>query len=124
MDLLLTAGKLDWPGILQLMEEGVASDYESREGFTPLMRAAEEDTDGLNYDPCVNDDGMRVIDKGHSGMLHAWCCCVSEGVTERGLANNVYDAKCPILFALPKIGVNLTHLSLPSFQKKKCVAFT
>lgn len=60
MDVLLTADKIDWPGILKLMEEGVASDYESHEGFTPLLRAAEEDTDGLHYGPCVNDDGMSA----------------------------------------------------------------
>jgi len=64
MDVLLTAGKIDWPGILKLMEEGVASDYESHEGFTPLLRAAEEDTEGLSYAPCVNDDGMRALLKG------------------------------------------------------------
>jgi hypothetical protein len=61
MEVLLTADKMDWVGILSLLEEGVASDYESQEGFTPLLRAAEEDTDGLNYAPCLNDDGKQVL---------------------------------------------------------------
>jgi hypothetical protein len=46
---LLTAGVMDWDAIVSLIVRGAPCDYESQEGFTPLIRAAEEDTEGLFY---------------------------------------------------------------------------
>lgn len=46
---LLTSGVMDWDAIVSLIVRGAPCDYETREAFTPLLRAAEEDTEGLSY---------------------------------------------------------------------------
>jgi ankyrin repeat protein len=59
--LLTESTVMDWAEIMSCITNGAACDYESAEGFTPLIRAAEEDTDRLYFQPALNADQHPVL---------------------------------------------------------------
>ena len=61
LDGLLSAGVMDWDAIVAVILKGAPVDMEAKDGATALMRACEEDTDSLYYEPCYNADKKPVL---------------------------------------------------------------
>ena len=51
----------DYDEIIRVVKEGAPIDYETDNGMTPLIRAAEEDVDAVGYVAVLNDDKDEVL---------------------------------------------------------------
>mmetsp|Transcript_4710 Transcript_4710/g.10162 ORF Transcript_4710/g.10162 Transcript_4710/m.10162 type:complete len:1225 (+) Transcript_4710:321-3995(+) len=61
LDQELSAGVCDYDKIISTVKEGAPIDYETTNGMTPLIRAAEEDVNAVGYVAVVNEDGDEVL---------------------------------------------------------------